>query len=210
MSRKKKFILVFLIFNSFYLKKSFADSVYQNKRPSFGLQFTIAPEAFSNNKLSTFQGSSSISGLEMAFSYQPSFLQDYGILGIGPILGVYPIFANSELTANFASIWSWGGHVQYQARYFHQQVIVPVLGYEVRQTAYHFISESYGKILVHGPKVGLWFFLNVLDPRSATHFYLSTGVLRTYLLLDALYERGINSSLSIRDWTYKIGLRVEF
>jgi hypothetical protein len=210
MPYEKKIFTAFLIMSFFFLKESFATLSYDYKKPSFGLQFTVTPEAFAHQQLSSLQGSYSISGFETAFDYQPSIFQNYGILGLGAVLGIYPFLKNSNLTNSAFSIWSWGGRIQYQARYFHRQPLVPILGYEAYQTIYRFTSELYHRILMHGPKMGLWFFLNILDPNSATSFYLDKRILRTYLLLESLYERGNNNSVSIRGWTYKLGLRVEF
>jgi hypothetical protein len=131
------------------------------------------------------------------------------VVGIGPIVELYPIF-NSGSTPTKFSLYSFGGQIRYQARYFREQVIVPVVGYTVESFYYSFTRGATGNLISSGPTAGLWFLLNFLEPQSASQFYINSGVLRSYLILEYRNMRGSDANVSFSGGSYYFGVRCEF
>ncbi|MCM0606064.1 MAG: hypothetical protein KA715_08240 [Xanthomonadaceae bacterium] len=141
--------------------------------------------------------------LTLQIEIQPTFMQSLGVLSFGP------------MAASFfsASTFYGGGMVKYQARFFHEQWIVPVVGYEfLSPVGISFAPESmtFGGTTVAGgtPTSGLvvggWFLLNIIERSAASQFFTNHGVLRSYLTAE--YRSWWNGALSF--WHF--GLRIEY
>ncbi len=183
--------------------------LYQFKRPAWGFELSSSLNAFGKQALTQAQGTRPAYALSIHFDYQPKFFQKYGVLGIGPSLALYPFF-NSAVAPQVFSVWSAGGQIHYQARYFRNQWVVPVFGYALEYLHYNLARGPDGSVVSHGPMVGLWFLMNVLEPSSAAQFYIDQGVLRTYFVLEGRNFSAQNADLNFTGFSYYFGLRFEF
>ena len=187
---------------------------YQLHRPEWAFQFSFSPRAFSGQSLTAQQGNHPTYAYHLSIEYQPRFLQSIGVFGIGPTATLYS-FPNAQVTSNFYSVSSYGGRVRYQARYFREQILVPMVSYSWEFLNYNFVNPTAGgapikdRVRLQGPTFGLWLLLNPLDRKSANSLYLNTGITRTYLTLEAKREQATVSQSSINNWSYFAGLRLE-
>ena len=172
--------------------------VYSTTRPSWAFQLASSLKAF---------GGSAYAASILA-EYQPPFVQDFGVLGIGPCIGVYPLM-DSTVTANMLAVWSVGGQIRYQARYFRQQPIVPIVGYEIERLTYAFNSGVKGTINGSGPVFGLWLYLNFLEPSAAADLYVNTGISRSYLIFEMRNLSGSDANIQYTGITNYFGFRLE-
>ncbi len=183
--------------------------LFQRKKPQWGVEITTTLNAFGTHALTPSQGSTPAYGLTFHLEYQPAILQSYGVLSLGPSFALYPI--SGGITPSLFSLLSVGGRVLYQARYWREQPIVPMLGYAVEYLNFHFNSGIQGSTLLKGPVLGLWMLLNVLESTAAAQMYMSTGISRSYLVLEWRNLHGESPDLAIIDGgSYYLGLRFEF
>lgn len=190
--------------------KDFRVSPYKKIRPEWGIEFSTSPNAFGANALTVEQGTQPIWAFSLLGEYQPAFLQDIGVIGIGPAFNIYPAIGGTKFTPNFASLVGLGGQIRYQARYFREQPVVPVVAYSLEEFKYVFDTGMSGWTLIHGPTVGLWVLLNFLESNSASYMYINNGVTRTYLIAEYRMMTGEDSNLTIHGGSYYFGLRFEF
>ncbi len=182
---------------------------YQDLRPNWAFEFTSSFRALREQAFFVQQGDKPAYAFSLHFDYQPDFLQDLGVLGIGPSVAAYPFFG-AGITNGIFSVWSAGGQIRYQARYFKNQPLVPVVAYSFENLTYHFIESTSGSLLLKGPTLGIWFFLNILEPSSASQSYIENGILRSYLVLEMRSLSGSDNNFSISGNTYYFGLRFEY
>ena len=193
---------------SIYEEPAFGISRYQHKKPAFGIELATSFNALGEQALTPSQGTNPAYAFHLAVEYQPTFIQKYGIVSFGPSIATYPILGE-RVTPSYFSIWSFGGQIRYQARYFHEQPVVPMVGYSFDSLAYNFSDGTYGRVLLQGPVFGAWVLLNFLDRASANQFHIEQGVLRTYLVAEARSLTGNSGKLSIDRYSYYVGLRFE-
>jgi len=130
--------------------------------------------------------------LMLSLEFQPRFLQGFGIIGFGPMLG-------SMLDSNIYA----GGLIRYQLVVLHEQLIVPTVSYEYLNP--FSTSGSTSAQAVMGPAFGAWLFLNVLDsPDAGSHFFTNVGIVRSYLVAE--YHTWSSLPLSF----FYFGLRLEW
>lgn len=146
--------------------------------------------------------------VSLQIEYQPTFLQDAGVFGIGISGAVNPVKPGG-ITKNAASIYSVGGQFRYQLKYFRNQPVVPMAGYAAEYWRYSLADDSSGSFLAQGPVVGAWILLNFIDPASATQFYLNHGVVRSYLVAEMRLLSGGDSNVQASGKAYFFGLRFE-
>jgi hypothetical protein len=187
---------------------------YHDIRPQWAFQLNASVNPFGGQLLKPGhlvddQGDNSAYGFQLSFEFQPAFLQSIGVIGLGPTVGVYPIFAGG-VTSNPWAIYSLGGQVRYQARFFRKQFIVPVFSYSVDYFSYRFTSGKSGRFFANGPAGGIWILLNALDPGTAAEFYVDNGVLRTYIIAEARMLEAQSSEVSLSGFSYYFGFRFEF
>ena len=182
---------------------------YQTLAPEWGVQLSFSPNALGGIALTQSQKDKPAFAFSLSADYQPTFIQKFGILGIGPIIEAFPIF-DTSITNNPFSLLAAGGQIRYQARYFREQPVVPVAAYSVEYMKYQFNSGESGTLVAKGPSFGLWILLNVLEPDSAAQFYVNTGVLRSYLILEYKSLSGSDGTISFSGGSYYFGLRCEF
>lgn len=185
--------------------------LYQLASPSWGLEIAGSYAAFSNSPL----GDKNPAGVKVrAFSiqweYQPTFLQDLGVLGIGPSLSVYPVTPMHTLTTSYLKVWSAGMQLRYQARFFTDQILVPIAGYSLEYLRYSLLGSRSGSLLLQGPFIGGWFLLNILEPSSATLLYTDHGISRSYLVAELRLSGGKDDVVRFSGNSLFFGLRIEY
>lgn len=183
---------------------------YQLQRPAWGAQLDFSPSALGKTDLSGGQGVTA-DGFSVAFEYQPTFLQGLGVFGFGPQISLYPVLPqNTNIQNTPYSVWSYGFNLRYQARFWREQIIVPMAGYDYERLSYNLLNLGNGSMTVAGPVVGIYILMNPLEPEAAYDFYEDSGILRTYLTAEIRSVSGSSSDLSISGTSYYIGIRTEF
>ncbi len=182
---------------------------YELERPAWGTEISGAYQALGKAPGIPGLGSGKVRAVTLRMEWQPQFIQAIGVLSLGPALSLYPI-TSGNATSNPFSIWSAGGRVLYQARYFRNQPIVPIGGYSAEYLVYRLKSGQSGKLLTQGPVVGGMIFLNFFDRSGAADFYVNQGVLRSYLVGELRLLSGSDSNITISGNSLFAGVRFEF
>ena len=183
---------------------------YQLVRPSVAVSLDFSPLPFGGTALTAAQRSNSAMAFTLGVQWQPQFIQSLGVIGIGPVFGVYPI--SGGVTSSIFSIASIGGRATYQLRYFRNQPIVPVVSYQYEYLYYDFLGSPVGYLWSSGPSAGLWFLISLLEPSVASSAYISTGISRTYAVVEFRRLTGASSdgSVAVSGNSWYFGLRFEF
>lgn len=182
---------------------------YQKHFPELAIELTTSFNAFGRQALVVEQGSHGIYAISLGMEYQPAFLQSIGVIGIGPYFTSYPSFGAS-IAPSALSLLGVGAQIRYQARYFREQPIVPMVAYSGEYFNYEFNSGMKGHLVSSGPTVGAWLLLNFLEPRAAAQFYSNTGISRSYAVVEYRMLKGSNSDLAFSGGSYYVGLRIEY
>ena len=192
-------------------RRNSREPAYTLTRPTWGIQFTGALKAFGGNDLITGQAGVPTRAFQVSGEYQFPFLQSLGVLSMGPTVGTYPIFGS--ITKDPVSVMEVGGQIRYQLRFFREQPIVPIAGFQFEYLNYHFTSPSpsgmSGALMATGPTFGGMFLLNWLEPSAAAEIYVDNGVSRSYLLAEARILSGTDTNLSLSGTSLFFGLRLE-
>lgn len=183
---------------------------YQRVRPKWGFELSGSARALGNDALLLGQEYKNMWGVSAQFEYQPEFLQSIGVVSFGPSVQVYRQDPHSGFNRNILSMWSFGAQVRYQARYFHEQPVVPFIGARMEYFSYYFTDQFSGHLPVRGGFLGAMFLLNVVEPREAAAFYANYGVARSYLLAEVRSYDGLNEAIDFAGYSYFFGLRIEF
>ncbi len=175
-------------------------------RPQFGVSFMGTARAFASI------GGGTVRGFSLLFEYQPRFVQKIGVLSIGPTVAVYPIYVSNSLSGSAASIWSVGGIVRYQARWFRNQWLVPTVGFAFDRISYNASAGSgnAGSTTQSGPVFGLMLLLNAIDPDTAAASFVEPGIVRSYLFAELKKPTGGDAVIVPANPVYQFGLRIEF
>jgi hypothetical protein len=178
---------------------------YEKVRPNWGIQLEYFRVKIPVDDLKAFGLGNVYSALDFEFMYQPELVQDFGVLGIGLVYN--PYFTGKM---GLAPLFSFGGRLRYQFYFSPKQLIVPSLQYDYGLMNYTYNFGKDGSFDIYGPGVGLWLNTNFIDKNSANWFYVNFGVNRNYITFDVNHIQGADKLLSIRNKSYKVGLRVEF
>jgi hypothetical protein len=181
---------------------------FHQSRPEWGVEVTSSLNAFGGKALIYEQGTSPIYAFSIQMEYQPAVIQSYGVLGIGPSVALYPPF-NTAVSSSFASLWAAGGQIRYQARYFREQILVPMIAYSAEYFNYDFQNGNHGNLIASGPTAGVWLLMNSLEKASASQLYLNNGVTRSYVVLEYRTLTSKDPLLAGRKGSYYFGLRFE-
>ena len=176
---------------------------YQNENPLWGLELSGSLNAFAGGTLISTLGLDKVRSASLEFEFQPPFVQKIGVIALGPSFQLYP-------SGSLANIWSVGGQVHYQARFFREQPLVPLMGYRLEYWNYRSSTISPSHFIAQGPFFGALFLLNVLEPESASEFFINFGILRSYLVAELRYLTGNDNQISLDGKSYYFGLRFEF
>lgn len=180
---------------------------YHSIRPNWGAELNGSLDAFSRTIWSG-QNNRKIYGVTASFEYQPDFLQDIGVIGIGPSVGIYP--TKGGLTSDNLSLLSAGLQARYQARFFHRQILVPVGGFAIEYFHYRFANGPIGNMTLTDPFFGVWLLMNFLEPSAAADSYVNSGITRTYAIVEVHNKTGSDQTISVNGQSLFFGVRVEF
>lgn len=185
--------------------------VYQQMRPLWAFSVSGSLKALGTSPGIPNLGDSKVRAFSMQFELQPQFIQPLGVLGVGPSLNLYPVSPIGGVTrAALGGLWSVGGQVRYQARFFREQPLAPYAGYAMEYWNYRLVDESRGSLTAKGPFFGALLLLNFLDQETAAEFYLDSGVLRSYLVAEIKTLEGQDGLIQLSGRSYYFGLRFEF
>lgn len=191
--------------------------VYDRERPNWGFQATFSPQAL--GKPLTVESTDTngnvtgedfdVIGISLEFDYLPSFLQAVGVFGLGITANLYPV-SPEGLTDNFASLISAGFNLQYQARFFDGQWLVPTVGFEGQLVHYNLTDIGSGKTFLTGTSFGAMLLLNGLEPSSARQSYLENGIKRSYLTAQFRHLTSSDNLVDTIGNALYIGFRLEY
>ncbi len=182
------------------------ERTYARHRPSFGvsLNTSLRPFGDSTSRLPGGFEASRLRGVQAAFEYQPAFLQAIGVLGVGPS------FTYAQGLGSFTrQLFAPGLQARYQARFFREQLLVPMAGYEIRYLRYLF-PEQQGNLTAQGPFFGAMLLMNFLEPDAAADAFIEHGISRTYLIAELRSLTGSDATVSLAGRSLFFGLRFEF
>ena len=180
---------------------------FTRQRPYLAFEFSGSLRAFKDR--GALAGTQPIRAITGSIHIQPTFTQAMGIFSFGPAVSLYPFLPRLSATPSGFSIWGAGGQVQYQARYFREQILVPVVGYTAEMMQYKFSDGPKGQLTTKGPYFGLYLLLNALEPRAASDFFANHGVLRSYLVAELRNLEGTDANLTLGGSSVYFGFRIE-
>jgi hypothetical protein len=183
---------------------------YQRHQPQFAISIAGALQALDNQNLTRASDSKAqVRGFSAQWEFQPRALQSAGVFGFGPSFGFYPSLPKQGGRGGRSS-WALGGQLRYQARFFREQILVPMVGYQAESLAYRGALGEADRLWLRGPFVGAMFLLNVLDRETAASFYDNVGVSRSYLVAELRQLAGADERISINERSLFFGLRIEY
>ena len=191
-------------------KRDLRVPLYTTLRPEFGFQATGSLKAFGAKDINPGQGGKPARAVALQLEYQPRFIQAIGVLGAGLSANLFPIASDAGLTPNVTSIWAGGAQIRYQARFFHEQILVPVGGYEVEYLSYRYVSLVKGRVLTQGPFFGGYLLLNMFEPTTAAEAFGNNGVKRSYAVVEFRNLKGSNADITIAGSSLYFGVRIEY
>jgi len=182
--------------------------LYQYLRPNLGIELSTSLLALGGMNFGAVQvtAKAPTRAVHIEFDYQPTFLQAFGVLGFGPSFGVVDPGSG---TASLGSIWSAGGQIRYQARFFREQPLVPMAGYYAENIVYHINDGPTGSLLITGPMLGAYLLLNTFEPSAAAEVFANSEVLRSYIVGEYRSALGTSAHYSVNGQSVYFGLRVE-
>lgn len=184
----------------------------EEKRPDYptqlGFEFRLSFSALGTQQLVPDQLGSNLDAFSLSFEWQPPWIQRFGVLGFGPSISLYPIFATG-VQPTFFSNFGLGGVARYQFHYFQRQLLVPVIGYSAEAFHYSFSTGLAGSFMIKGPLYGVWLLLNMFEPTAANEAFVSTGISRTYAIFEAQNFVGNDDVISVSGFSYYFGVRFE-
>ncbi len=183
--------------------RDYSTPYYLQKRPLFALQLSGSSRAaLGADSVIAGQALDGARGLETGLEVQPRWIQAVGVISLGLNAGYHRSSAADRLLV-------YGLRGAYQAKWFTNQWVVPVIGYSMGKVAYKLPSGSSGSIPSAGLFYGLRFFLSAADPDAAAEFYNGYDVSRVYLTLETTQRSGADSNLSLAGRSTSVGLRFE-
>lgn len=182
---------------------------YQLERPQWGVEFVASLKALGGTPSIPNLGEDVIRAFSLQLEYQPPFIQSFGILGIGPSVNFYPPSNPPAVAKSAVGLFSFGAQTRYQLRYFREQPLVPTAAYNVEFWNYYLVDGTSGRFWAHGPIFGGMLLLNFLDPSSAAEFFVTSGVSRSYAVVEVRLLNGGDEVISFSGYSLYFGLRVE-
>lgn len=197
--------------NSAAKMEDFDAPAYTKARPQMSFEINATLNAFGGRALTVSQGPYPIYGLNFHGEYQPVFFQKYGVLGIGPSFTIYlPHGGNITNAAPALALFSGGGQIRYQARYFREQILVPFVAFNAEYFSYNLTGRVTGSLISMGPSFGLQLLLNSLEPSAASKMHSNYNISRSYLNLEYRMLSGRDANISYSGGDIYTGLRFEF
>ena len=189
------------------------DLKYNHFRPQWGVGLNSSPVGMGDKNFSLPTNENlALNSFYLNLDYQPSFFQSYGVFSVGMLGSVQtPKLVNDSSKPGLIYLWSVGGDVRYQARYFDHQFIVPMVSYSVESLNYKLRTNSKGRLISRGPTFGVWILLNYFDPGNGKDFFYDYGIARSYLTFEIKNSSGTNlDGASTSEQSYYCGIRFEF
>jgi hypothetical protein len=154
--------------------------------------------------------------VEASFEWLPKEVQPYGVLSAGLRGAIFPM-ASQVHTSSIFSLFSVGGLLRYQLRYFGQQWIVPYgsVGIDYFQFAFKTATTGQGSKWLFVPVAGISILLNAIDRLTTRDLHSMTGLRRFYLFGEFRFfpstfgSRGTHQ-IRLSGNSFHFGLRVEF
>ncbi len=184
--------------------------LYQRTLPTWGFQFAISPRGLGSKSLFFGQDFNKLKAFSFSLEHQPKALQGGGLFAFGPTATIYPEIPSATLSENKFGIWSIGGQIRYQARYFREQPLVPYGGLNLEMVDYRLINGARGHILSMGGVLGAGLLLNALNQSEAAEFYANYGVTRSYLIAEFRGYSGSDINMDLGGASLFFGLRLEY
>jgi hypothetical protein len=183
---------------------------YKLERPSMGVEISSSLQALGKSPgIPNFE-SANVRALKLEIEYQPPFLQQYGVVGLGVSGSVYPISPRGDIADSAFSLWAVGGQIRYQARFFREQILVPMAGYSFEALTYHLADHAAGRLDITGPFFGAMLLLNPFEPSAAGDSWVDSGISRTYIVAELRSRSGTDANVSFSGSSVFLGLRFEF
>lgn len=182
---------------------------FRAKRPKWAFQLQGTHSAFSGEAQDQLDKRI---GFSFIGEYLPTFIQDIGVFSLGATLTLFPSTTQAELSRNFLSLWSFGAQARYQARFFREQPVVPLIGFAYDFTFYNLANGAQGNLPISSLFYGLMIYLNMFEQKGASDFYVNYKALRSYLVVELRQALSAqNSDLNLSSLkTYYFGFRIEF
>ncbi|MGZ3686649.1 MAG: hypothetical protein ACXWP5_00030 [Bdellovibrionota bacterium] len=184
---------------------------YEGSHPSFGVELNMTPWAFGGQAIIPNEGQGSGMGISIQSEWQPKNLQKGGVLGIGAVVDIFPMYLPS-MNKSIRPILGGGAMLRYQFKYWDSQPVVPFGGYSAEALTYDFnapTNNGAGTFFAHGPVFGAYFLLNFLDRKTSVQTYIDTGLKRTYLVAEGRMIMGGDGQVNLGGITGYFGIRLE-
>lgn len=199
---------------STFRKRKSRTPLYQSILPSWGMQLSVSPRTLGStssdsNTADPAETLNPAVSLAVQFEYQPFFLQSFGVMGFGPSFEAFPFSAKEPSVSRTPGTYALGAQIRYQARYLHEQIIVPNVGYSLQSLSYKLSTEDSGRLNLQGPFFGIWVLLNSLEPSAAAEIFVVHGVTRSYFVAELRLIQGEDENVVFSSRSFFFGLRVE-
>lgn len=187
---------------------------YHSNRPSWGVELSGSGAGAGEGNTTTVQTGNlkrqKMGSVHGQVEYQPVFLQNFGVFGFGPTAGAY-ILSGLNREGYLSDVWSIGGVIRYQARFFPEQAVVPMVSYSVESWNYRMANvDGVQSLTARGPTLGVWVLLNALSSSAGRRAYEDMGLARTYLVAEFRKSKGGDSNLNYDSLAFNLGMRFEF
>ncbi len=198
--------------------------LYQLSRPSWGMQVSGSLSALGGVSLDAADVTARNQAVQLSIEYQFPFLQSVGVFSLGPTAGFYPLkrktpgasggllssfqVESSPEASSFVSIWGAGGVLQYQARFFREQILVPFGGIEYQMLRIN-TTAVIESVHLFGPIFGGMLLLNQFEPTAVTQGFATSGLSRSYLVFAGKSLSGTTALGQISGISLFFGLRLE-
>jgi len=181
---------------------------YKDLLSQWGTEIVGSPSALGGN---TITSGPKTRGIGVALEYQPAAFQGHlGRVSFGPQLNDYPFVTGTQNAPMLIPVWSIGGIVRYQLVLVKHQIVVPMVGYSYEHVSYHLADVGDGALSLAGPIFGGYILLNEVDAVNGGDLYVTTGITRTYLVVEGKALTGSDENLSLSGTSFFFGLRLEF
>lgn len=177
---------------------------YLQRRPVLALQIGGALNSALGAD-STVAGESldSARSFEISGDFQPPWVQAIGVLAFG-------VHVKHHIASQVSRITGYGAQAGYQAKWFTNQWVVPMVRYSLETLNYKLTSGTTGSLSAPGLTYGALLFLSAADPAAAAEFYNGYGISRAYLAIETGQKSASNASFTLSGRVTSVGLRFEF
>jgi hypothetical protein len=137
-------------------------------------------------------------------------LHPWGSIGLGASIALYNTLPLNEITSSIGGLASLGYQARYEAQYWPNQWIVPMIGYSGEWVRFQLTNENSGVASTQGLFFGGMLLLSAFDEGAASEMYTNYGISRTYLFAELRNRGGSQDGITFDGRSYFFGLRFEF